>query len=172
MRAFSRQGEKAAKFKRRSPRTTINWDLYTSLVGLWEDAVMDNVSERPSTGISTPLLSAFGKMPSWTTSTINWVLYTSLVGLWEDAVMDNFTGMFYTTGCVRYCEVPLENPAIFNNYIGIVIDKAKLLDENYIAFAIANLLMAVVKTFVGVRCEAVFLLLLRFLISYENDFWP
>lgn len=43
-----------------------------------------------------------------------------------------FTGMFYTTGCVRYCEVPLENPAIFNNYIGIVIDKAKLLDENYI----------------------------------------
>ncbi|VDO96059.1 unnamed protein product [Heligmosomoides polygyrus] len=43
---FSRQGEKAAKFKKRSPRTTINWDLYTSLVGLWEDAVMDNVDEE------------------------------------------------------------------------------------------------------------------------------
>ncbi|VDO95533.1 unnamed protein product [Heligmosomoides polygyrus] len=43
---FSRQGEKAAKFKKRNPRTTVNWDLYTSLVGLWEDAVMDNVDEE------------------------------------------------------------------------------------------------------------------------------
>ncbi|VDO81860.1 unnamed protein product [Heligmosomoides polygyrus] len=43
---FSRQGEKAAKFKKTSPRTTINWDLYTSLAGLWEDAVMDNVDEE------------------------------------------------------------------------------------------------------------------------------
>ncbi|VDO74397.1 unnamed protein product [Heligmosomoides polygyrus] len=44
---FSRQGEKAAKFKKKSrPRTTINWDLYTSLAGLWEDAVMDNVDEE------------------------------------------------------------------------------------------------------------------------------
>ncbi|VDO99500.1 unnamed protein product [Heligmosomoides polygyrus] len=42
---FSRHGEKAAKFKKRSPRTTINWNLYTSLAGLWEDAVMDNVDE-------------------------------------------------------------------------------------------------------------------------------
>uniref|UniRef100_A0A183F4U5 PC4 domain-containing protein n=1 Tax=Heligmosomoides polygyrus TaxID=6339 RepID=A0A183F4U5_HELPZ len=37
---FSRQGEKAVKYKKRSPRTTINWDLYTSLAGLWEDTVM------------------------------------------------------------------------------------------------------------------------------------
>lgn len=43
-----------------------------------------------------------------------------------------FTGMFYTTGCVTYCNVPLENPALFNNYVGIVIDKEKLLNENYI----------------------------------------
>ncbi|VDO67880.1 unnamed protein product [Heligmosomoides polygyrus] len=27
-------------------RTTINWNLYTSLAGLWEDAVMDNVDEK------------------------------------------------------------------------------------------------------------------------------
>ncbi|VDO66330.1 unnamed protein product [Heligmosomoides polygyrus] len=40
---FSRQGEKAAKFKKRNPRTTINWDLYTSL---WKDAVMDNVHKE------------------------------------------------------------------------------------------------------------------------------
>ncbi|VDO81900.1 unnamed protein product [Heligmosomoides polygyrus] len=31
---FSRQGEKAAKFKERRPRTIINWDLYTSLASL------------------------------------------------------------------------------------------------------------------------------------------
>ncbi|VDO66060.1 unnamed protein product [Heligmosomoides polygyrus] len=43
---LSRQGEKAVKFKKRSPRTTINWDLDTSLVGLWEDTVKDNVDEK------------------------------------------------------------------------------------------------------------------------------
>ncbi|VDO66105.1 unnamed protein product [Heligmosomoides polygyrus] len=43
-----------------------------------------------------------------------------------------FTGFFYTTGCVRYNGFPLENPAIFNNYIGIVFDKSKVLNENYI----------------------------------------
>ncbi|VDP52711.1 unnamed protein product [Heligmosomoides polygyrus] len=39
-------GEKAAKFKKRNPRTTINWDLYTSLAGLWEDTVMDIIDEE------------------------------------------------------------------------------------------------------------------------------
>ncbi|VDP60962.1 unnamed protein product [Heligmosomoides polygyrus] len=43
---FSRQGEKAVKFKKKSPRTAINWDLYTSLAGLWEDTVMDNIDEQ------------------------------------------------------------------------------------------------------------------------------
>ncbi|VDP34850.1 unnamed protein product [Heligmosomoides polygyrus] len=51
-------------------RTTINWDLYTSLIGLWEDAVMDSVDEEYDRFV-TPLLSAFGKMPSWTTSMRN-----------------------------------------------------------------------------------------------------
>ncbi|VDO20509.1 unnamed protein product [Heligmosomoides polygyrus] len=38
---FSRQGEKAAKFKKRSPRTTMNWDLYTSLACLWKDTLRE-----------------------------------------------------------------------------------------------------------------------------------
>ncbi|VDO92497.1 unnamed protein product [Heligmosomoides polygyrus] len=43
---FSRQGEKAVKFKKKSPRTTISWGLYTSLAGLWEDSVTDNIDEE------------------------------------------------------------------------------------------------------------------------------
>ncbi|KAK5986083.1 hypothetical protein GCK32_021784, partial [Trichostrongylus colubriformis] len=40
--------------------------------------------------------------------------------------------MFYTTGCVIQGGVPLVNPAIFNNLIGLVDDKMKLLKEDYI----------------------------------------
>ncbi|KAE9413460.1 hypothetical protein Angca_010050, partial [Angiostrongylus cantonensis] len=43
---FSRKVEKVAKFKNRSPRTTTNWDLFNSLVGCWEDAVVDNIDEE------------------------------------------------------------------------------------------------------------------------------
>ncbi|KAK6017061.1 hypothetical protein OSTOST_17451 [Ostertagia ostertagi] len=43
-----------------------------------------------------------------------------------------FTGMFYTTGCVIHCGIPLENPAVFNNLIGVVEDKAKVLQKGYI----------------------------------------
>ncbi|VDP19526.1 unnamed protein product, partial [Heligmosomoides polygyrus] len=43
---FLRQGKKAAKFRKRSPRTTTNWDMYTFLGGLWEDPVMDNIDEE------------------------------------------------------------------------------------------------------------------------------
>ncbi|VDO88303.1 unnamed protein product [Heligmosomoides polygyrus] len=32
--------------KKRSPRTTINWGMYTSLAGLWEDTIMDNIDEE------------------------------------------------------------------------------------------------------------------------------
>ncbi|RCN42794.1 hypothetical protein ANCCAN_11227 [Ancylostoma caninum] len=39
-------GEKAAKFKRWSPKLVINWDLFTSLVGIWEDAGVDNINEE------------------------------------------------------------------------------------------------------------------------------
>ncbi|VDO75331.1 unnamed protein product [Heligmosomoides polygyrus] len=43
---FSRQGEKAAKFKKRSPRTTITSDLYTALADFWKDTVMENTREE------------------------------------------------------------------------------------------------------------------------------
>ncbi|XGW06616.1 hypothetical protein V3C99_016721 [Haemonchus contortus] len=43
-----------------------------------------------------------------------------------------FTGMFYTTGCIILNGTPLENPAVFNNLIGVVNDKDKVLKEDYI----------------------------------------
>ncbi|EYC45316.1 hypothetical protein Y032_0432g1355 [Ancylostoma ceylanicum] len=43
---FLRKGEKAAKYKKRSPKPTINWDLFTTLAGFWEDTVIDNIDEE------------------------------------------------------------------------------------------------------------------------------
>ncbi|EYC30235.1 hypothetical protein Y032_0005g2531 [Ancylostoma ceylanicum] len=43
---FSRRGEKAAKYKKRSPKPTINRDLFTVLAGFWEDMVVDNIDEE------------------------------------------------------------------------------------------------------------------------------
>ena len=43
---FTRKGEKAARFKRRSPKTVVNWELFTSLAGFWEDTVIDNIDEE------------------------------------------------------------------------------------------------------------------------------
>ncbi|VDP03251.1 unnamed protein product [Heligmosomoides polygyrus] len=51
---WNEQGERLSEFirreyrkiKKRSPRKTINWDLYTSLAGLWEDTVIDNIDEK------------------------------------------------------------------------------------------------------------------------------
>ncbi|VDM63454.1 unnamed protein product [Angiostrongylus costaricensis] len=43
---FSRKGEEAAKFKNRSAKTTINWDIFNLLVGCWKDAVTDNIDEE------------------------------------------------------------------------------------------------------------------------------
>uniref|UniRef100_A0A0K0DLL5 Uncharacterized protein n=1 Tax=Angiostrongylus cantonensis TaxID=6313 RepID=A0A0K0DLL5_ANGCA len=43
---FSRKGEKAARLKDRGPRTTTNWDLFNSLVGCSEVAVVDNIDEE------------------------------------------------------------------------------------------------------------------------------
>uniref|UniRef100_A0A0K0D7Q8 Uncharacterized protein n=1 Tax=Angiostrongylus cantonensis TaxID=6313 RepID=A0A0K0D7Q8_ANGCA len=43
---FLKKGEKASKFKKRSPRTTINCDLFSSLVGCCKDAVADNIDEE------------------------------------------------------------------------------------------------------------------------------
>ncbi|EYC40934.1 hypothetical protein Y032_0589g378 [Ancylostoma ceylanicum] len=43
---FSRKGEKAAKYKKRSLKPTINWDLFTTLAGFCEDTVGDNIDEE------------------------------------------------------------------------------------------------------------------------------
>ncbi|EYC06495.1 hypothetical protein Y032_0075g925 [Ancylostoma ceylanicum] len=43
---LSRKGEKAAKYKKRSSKPTINWDLFTTLAGFWEDTVVDNIDEE------------------------------------------------------------------------------------------------------------------------------
>ncbi|EYB95699.1 hypothetical protein Y032_0156g3096 [Ancylostoma ceylanicum] len=43
---FSRKGGKAAKYKKRSPKTTINLDLFTTLAGFWEDTVVDNIDKE------------------------------------------------------------------------------------------------------------------------------
>ncbi|KAK6737549.1 hypothetical protein RB195_019948 [Necator americanus] len=44
--SFTRREEKTAKFRGRNPRTTINWDLFATLAGFWEDSAMDNIDEE------------------------------------------------------------------------------------------------------------------------------
>ncbi|RCN49967.1 hypothetical protein ANCCAN_04003 [Ancylostoma caninum] len=34
------------RWRRRSPKPITNWDLFTSLAGFWEDAVVDNIDEE------------------------------------------------------------------------------------------------------------------------------
>ncbi|KAK6742512.1 hypothetical protein RB195_010028 [Necator americanus] len=42
----TRRAEKAAKFREKNRRTTINWDLFATLAGFWEDSAMDNIDEE------------------------------------------------------------------------------------------------------------------------------
>ncbi|ETN81234.1 endonuclease/exonuclease/phosphatase family protein [Necator americanus] len=44
--SFTRRAEKAAKFRGRNSRTIINWDLFATLAGFWEDSAMDNIDEE------------------------------------------------------------------------------------------------------------------------------
>ncbi|KAK6732635.1 hypothetical protein RB195_016787 [Necator americanus] len=44
--SFTRRAEKAAKFRERNPRTIINWDIFATLAGFWEDSAMDNIDEE------------------------------------------------------------------------------------------------------------------------------
>ncbi|KAK6731161.1 hypothetical protein RB195_007556 [Necator americanus] len=44
--SFTRRAEKAAKFRERNPRTIVNWDLFATLAGFWEDPAMDNIDEE------------------------------------------------------------------------------------------------------------------------------
>ncbi|KAK6751612.1 hypothetical protein RB195_003182 [Necator americanus] len=43
---FTRRAEKAAKCRERNPRTIINWDLFATLAGFWEDYARDNIGEE------------------------------------------------------------------------------------------------------------------------------
>nr|CDJ88010.1 endonuclease-reverse transcriptase [Haemonchus contortus] len=43
---FPVRGERAAKFRKRSPKTVVNWDNFASLASLWEDSVNDNIDEE------------------------------------------------------------------------------------------------------------------------------
>ena len=38
--------ERAAKFRRRDPKTTVDWDLFSTLSGVREDAVIDKIDEE------------------------------------------------------------------------------------------------------------------------------
>ncbi|ETN84130.1 hypothetical protein NECAME_17228 [Necator americanus] len=44
--SFTRRAEKAVKFRGRNPRTIINWDLFATLAGFWEDYRIDNIDEE------------------------------------------------------------------------------------------------------------------------------
>ncbi|KAK6764039.1 hypothetical protein RB195_024391 [Necator americanus] len=44
--SFTRRAAKAAKFRERNLRTIINWDLFATLAGFWEDSAMDNIDEE------------------------------------------------------------------------------------------------------------------------------
>uniref|UniRef100_A0A7I4YAI8 Reverse transcriptase domain-containing protein n=1 Tax=Haemonchus contortus TaxID=6289 RepID=A0A7I4YAI8_HAECO len=43
---FSVRGERAMKFRKRSPKTSINWGNFASLASKWEDSVIDNIDEE------------------------------------------------------------------------------------------------------------------------------
>ncbi|KAK6742798.1 hypothetical protein RB195_010207 [Necator americanus] len=42
----TRRAEKAAKFRGRNPKTIINWDIFATLAGFWEDSAMNNIDEE------------------------------------------------------------------------------------------------------------------------------
>ncbi|XGW34710.1 hypothetical protein V3C99_018596 [Haemonchus contortus] len=43
---FSVGGERAMKFRKRSPKTSIDWNHFASLASEWEDSVIDNIDEE------------------------------------------------------------------------------------------------------------------------------
>ncbi|KAK6755379.1 hypothetical protein RB195_014009 [Necator americanus] len=44
--SFTRKGGKTAKFTKRTPRTIIDLELFASLVGFWEDTVMEKIDDE------------------------------------------------------------------------------------------------------------------------------
>nr|CDJ84528.1 Endonuclease exonuclease phosphatase domain containing protein [Haemonchus contortus] len=43
---FSVRGERAAKFRKRSPKRVVDWDHFASFASLWEDSVNDNIGDE------------------------------------------------------------------------------------------------------------------------------
>ncbi|XGW03573.1 hypothetical protein V3C99_015058 [Haemonchus contortus] len=43
---FSVRRERTVNFRKRSPKTSINWDHFASLANKWEDSVIDNIDEE------------------------------------------------------------------------------------------------------------------------------
>ncbi|XP_055965460.1 craniofacial development protein 2-like, partial [Sorex fumeus] len=43
---FTERGERAAKFKKRTPRMTTNWELFGTIAATREDAIVDNIDEE------------------------------------------------------------------------------------------------------------------------------
>nr|CDJ90506.1 RNA-directed DNA polymerase (reverse transcriptase) domain containing protein [Haemonchus contortus] len=43
---FPLRGERAAKFRKRCPKTVLNWDHFASLASEWEDSIIDNIDEE------------------------------------------------------------------------------------------------------------------------------
>ncbi|XGW34570.1 hypothetical protein V3C99_018476 [Haemonchus contortus] len=43
---FSVRDGRSMKFRKRSPKTSINWDNFASLASKWEDSVIDNIDEE------------------------------------------------------------------------------------------------------------------------------
>lgn len=43
---LTRKAEKAVRFKNKGPRTFVNWDLFSTLAGLWEDSVVSDIDEE------------------------------------------------------------------------------------------------------------------------------
>ncbi|EYB98538.1 hypothetical protein Y032_0130g1527 [Ancylostoma ceylanicum] len=58
---FSRKGEKAAKYKKRSPKPTISWDIFTTLAGFWEDPL--STTSMKSTNSSFSISVTVGRKP-------------------------------------------------------------------------------------------------------------
>ncbi|KAK6740396.1 hypothetical protein RB195_008700 [Necator americanus] len=44
--SFTRRAKKVAKYRERNSRTVINWDLFATLAGFWEDSAIDNIDEE------------------------------------------------------------------------------------------------------------------------------
>ncbi|WKY08990.1 hypothetical protein Q1695_001839 [Nippostrongylus brasiliensis] len=77
------------------------------------------------------------------------------------SVGTEFTGNFYTAGCVCYDGALLKDPVIFNDTIGIVLDKGKILRRDYIGKLKAS--VTFVKSHDGVYWN------LRKVVQYCNE---